>query len=86
MQRMRCPERSVAERIADQEAWYYGAPERNRPGADPALTRGFDRGAWFIDGLPEGTVIECRTVEPRKPGPGTACYVAFTVRRKSDPR
>jgi hypothetical protein len=46
-----------------------------------------NRGDRFIAGLPTGTVLEHRTVEPRKPGPGTACYVAFTVRRKPlDPR
>ena len=45
-----------------------------------------NRGARFLAGLPTGTAVEYRTVEPRKHGLRTACYVAFTVRRKSDPR
>ncbi len=83
-QRMRCPERTVAERIADQEGWYYGAPERNRPG-DPALARG----AAFVAGLPEGAVLELRAGSyPWQLPPGVPRKNAkFPVRRKPlDPR
>jgi hypothetical protein len=83
-------ERTAAERIADQEAWYYGAPERNRPNPCPHCNRrsacgcydpALARGAAFVAGLPEGTVIELRTVEPPMRGRPGGEYATFPVRR-----
>jgi hypothetical protein len=48
----RARRRTVADRIAETEAWYRGAPARNAPGPSP--------GERFIESLPEGATIEIR--------------------------
>lgn len=63
--------RTVAERIADVEAWYEGAPTRNAPGPLP--------GERFLESLPEGATLEINHVALDTPA--HAPTIRFEVRR-----